>query len=634
MQCSAAPFVLALFASSSALAQESAIATASDAFGERVGIEQIGLYDEGQVRGFDLQSSGAYRIEDAYFSMASNLNDPVLAGVSVRVGVNAARLAYPAPSGVVNYRLRGPSERNRLTIGGGFRDYGTTVIQADGSWTSPDKVFSLTGGMVVRPEVTWGYGGSGKAMDVGVVGGWKISDTQSLRAFASRYWRRYDGDMGMIALDPALPPPVKPLRNYAPPWAGVEAQNLNFGGLYKGRFGDWTLDASAFRSMYASERSDFTLVATRANGDASATTLVSPGKTNTSDSAEARLSRVYRAGSFSHLVSASVRVRHSEVEMAQSLAVPAGTFNLRGPSPDPAPPPPWSGARGLDTVDQLTGSLGYGLLWGERLQVRLGAHRTRYEKEVATFSGVTTRGEETAWFYNVSAVWSLTPTTSLFASYVTGLEESGFAPQSATNRNEVLPPVEAKQQEIGVRHALTDNLTLLAALFEVSKPTTGFRADGSFGLVGEVAHRGVEASLSGRIGEKTDVVLGAVSYEAEVTGPLVASGVVGSQPAGIAELIANASIERQLTRVWSLDAQVNYFGESFVDSRNTLSAPALTTVGLGARARFELDGRPVTFRVLASNLTDERGWSSSTGGLIWPIGPRTLRATFSMTFGG
>mgnify|MGYP003576140816 CR=1 FL=1 len=77
--------LLWLFACS-ARAQDSALKSAPDAFGERVGTEQSGLYTETQVRGFDLNDSGAYRIDDAYFSRAAALNDPVLAGVGVRVG--------------------------------------------------------------------------------------------------------------------------------------------------------------------------------------------------------------------------------------------------------------------------------------------------------------------------------------------------------------------------------------------------------------------------------------------------------------------------------------------------------------------------------------------------------------------
>lgn len=634
MKCSAAPFVLALFASTSAFAQESAVKSAADAFGERVGIEQLGLYGEGQVRGFDLQASGNYRVEDAYFARMAPLNDPVVGGVSVRVGVNASRLAYPAPSGVVNYRLRAPSPNNRLTVGGGRRDFGTTVAQAEGSWTAPSKEVWIAGASFYRPNVTWGSGGNGEAFDIGAVAGWTPAENHSLRVFATWYARDYDGDWAVAPQDSAAPPSAKALRQYSPTWANVRAQNTNLGALYKGEVGGWTLDASAFRSIFSNDASDFTVISTRRSGDATSTTFVAPGRTNLSDSYEARVSRVFDGGAIDHLVSASLRYRRAEVDLAKSVSIANGAFNLRDPAPSAPARPVWSGARGEDKTDQLTASLGYGLVWEDRLQIRLGAHRSRYEKEVLAYDGSTERGEDSAWYYNASAVWSLAPSTSLFASYVTGLEESGFAPQNATNRNEVLPTVKAKQKEIGVRHALTDNLTLLAAAFEVSKPTTGFRADGSYGLVGQVSHKGFEASLSGQVDEKTSIVLGAVSYEAEITGPLVTSGVVGASPAGISELIANASIERQITPVWSLDAQANYLGEAYADSRNTFKAPAVTTFGLGARARFNLADRPAQLRLLVSNLTDERGWYASTSDLLWPIAPRTARAIFTVTFGG
>jgi iron complex outermembrane recepter protein len=62
---------LALAVASTAAAQDSAVESAADAFGERVGTEQSDLYSESQVRGFDLNDSGAYRIDDAYFSRAA-----------------------------------------------------------------------------------------------------------------------------------------------------------------------------------------------------------------------------------------------------------------------------------------------------------------------------------------------------------------------------------------------------------------------------------------------------------------------------------------------------------------------------------------------------------------------------------
>jgi iron complex outermembrane receptor protein len=62
---SRATAVVALTVASATAAQDNAVKSATDAFGERVGTEQSGLYSEAQVRGFDLNDSGAYRIEDA-----------------------------------------------------------------------------------------------------------------------------------------------------------------------------------------------------------------------------------------------------------------------------------------------------------------------------------------------------------------------------------------------------------------------------------------------------------------------------------------------------------------------------------------------------------------------------------------
>src|SRR5262245_56067738 len=214
-----APVALLLVAAS-ATAQDNAVTTAADAFGERVGTEQAGLYIETQVRGFDVNDSGAYRIDDAYFSRAAPLNDPVLAGVGVRVGVNAVRLAYPAPSGVVNYRLRQAGPVNELRLGAGLRDFGTRVVQGDGSFRAGD--FSLAGGFVWRPSWRLAGGNEGRAFDVGGVGAWQIAPGQRLRAFATFYQRRYDGDYSILPAESAVPPSVRSLHQYAPSWAESE----------------------------------------------------------------------------------------------------------------------------------------------------------------------------------------------------------------------------------------------------------------------------------------------------------------------------------------------------------------------------------------------------------------------------
>ncbi|WP_149194462.1 hypothetical protein [Luteimonas suaedae] len=624
--------VLTLAATAPAAAQDNAVASAADAFGERAGIEQSGLYTESQVRGFDLNDSGAYRIDDAYFSRAQGLDDTILAGVSVRVGVNAARLPYPAPSGVVNYRLREAGPTNELRVGVGFRDFGTRVVQGDVSWRA--GAFSLAGGVAWRPvwHLAQGYRGSG--INGGAVVGWNVAPGHRLRVFGSVNDREYDGDYAVIPTTGAIPPNLRKLHQYSPDWARTVATTTNLGLLYRGELRGFTVDASAFRSIFSLDNADNTLISSDAQGNATATTLRTPRRDyRVSNTGEIRLGRAFDTGDFGNHIALSLRGRHTTTELASSLAIPLGAFDLVTGDPPDVPERPWSGTRGEDTVTQTTASAGYGLAWRDRIQLRLAAHRTRYHKTVLSTSGATSERLSETTHYNASAVVNLTDRAAVFGSWVTGLEESGSAPASAINREEVLPPVEAEQLELGARYALSPRLTLIAALFDVSKPSQGFRLDGTFGVVGEVRHRGFEASIAGELTPETSILAGVVAFESELTGTLVDAGLVGSHDVGVSQRVANATIVRRFGRDWSLDATVSYMGERWADTANSFKAPAVTTLSLGLRHGFMLGGRRADLRILGSNLLGEEGYLVASSGLLSPVPSRTVRAVLTVALG-
>jgi iron complex outermembrane receptor protein len=613
-------------------AQDNAVRNAADAFGERAGIEQSGLYSESQVRGFDLNDSGAYRIDEAYFSRGGALDDSVLAGVSVRVGVNAARLPYPAPSGVVNYRLREAGPTNELRLSTGLRDFGTAVIQGDLSLRG--RALSLAGGFVWSPVRQYAQGYNGSSLIAGAVAGWTIAPGHRLRAFASVNDRQYDGDYYVIPSARAMPPDPRRLHQYSPSWARTAATTTNLGLLYHGELHGFTIDASAFRSIWVLQNADNTLISSDADGNATATTLRTPHRRwKDSNTGEIRLGRAFETGDFGNQVTLALRGRRTVTELASALAIPLGAFDLATGDPPEVPERPWSGTRGEDVVNQYTVSAGYGLTWRDRVQLRFGVHRTRYDKAVRSTSGIASERISNTTDYNISAVVNLTDRFALFGSWVTGLEESGSAPASATNREEVLPPVEAEQFELGARYAITSRLTLIGALFQVSKPTPGFRSDGSFGLVGEVRHRGFETSIAGQVDDATRVVAGLVLFDSDVTGPLVDAGIVGGSGAGISQFVVNANIERRLSDGLSVDAGFSHLGERWANTANSFKAPAITTLNLGARGRFRLAGRPAELRVLASNITGTEGYLVAPSGLLTPVSPRTVRAILTFTFG-
>jgi iron complex outermembrane receptor protein len=321
-------------AAAAAAAQESAVQTAVDAFGERVGTEQSGLYSESQVRGFNLTDSGAYRVDDAYFSRSAALNDPVLAGVGVRVGVNATRLAYPAPTGVVNYRLREAGPVNQLKLGAGLRDFGTRVVQGDVSLRK--DAFSFAGGVIWRPVLKYAGDNEGHAVDFGGVGAWEIAPDQRLRAFATFYDRGYDGDYAVVPAESAVPPNLKPLHQYAPKWAWAGALSSNYGVLYDGSIGGTTVHASAFRSLFDFTGNDYMLITADAEGHASATTYRYPHRVNRSDSAEVRIGREFGGSGWTHLATVSLRGSRKFTGLVSALAVAHGGFELPEEPPDGA----------------------------------------------------------------------------------------------------------------------------------------------------------------------------------------------------------------------------------------------------------------------------------------------------------
>lgn len=619
-------------AATPAAAQDNAVASAVDAFGERAGIEQSGLYTESQVRGFDLNDSGAYRIDEAYFSRAQGLDDTILAGVGVRVGVNAARLPYPAPSGVVNYRLREAGPANELRLGAGLRDFGTRVLQGDLSLRA--GAFSLAGGFIWRPDWRLAQGYRGSARNAGAVIGWTIAPGHRLRAFGSINDREYDGDYAIIPTGGAIPPNLRPLHQYSPSWARTIGTTINLGLLYRGEIHGFTVNASAFRSRFSLDNGDNTLISSDGEGNATAVTLRTPERDyRIANTGEIRLARGFDMGNFGHHATLALRGRRTITELATSLAIPLGAFDLATGDPPDVPERLWSGTRGQDSVTQYIASLGYGVTWRDRVQLRFGVHRTRYDKTVRSTSGATSERISNTTDFNISAVVNLTDRLALFGSWVTGLEESGSAPASAVNREEVLPPVQTEQFELGARYALTPRLTLIGALFDVSKPSQGFRLDRTFGVVGQVRHRGFEVSIAGEITPSTSILAGLVAFDSEVTGELVDAGLVGSNDVGVSQVVANATIVRRFGPNWSLDATLSYLGARWADTANSFRAPAVTTLSLGVRHRFRLGGRPADLRVLGSNLLGEKGYLVASSGLLSPVSPRTVRAVLTVAFG-
>ena len=130
--CSAA--LAALLCSTSVLAQrttDNATTQSKDAFGKKVGDEQIGIYNPFDVRGFSAVDAGNTRIEGLYFQQQAGPTDRLIEGSTMRVGISAQGYPFPAPTGIADYALRKPGEKTLASVVLRYGPFDAQVGQLD-----------------------------------------------------------------------------------------------------------------------------------------------------------------------------------------------------------------------------------------------------------------------------------------------------------------------------------------------------------------------------------------------------------------------------------------------------------------------------------------------------------------------
>lgn len=612
----------------------SAATAAEDAFGASVGINQVGLYSPYQTRGFDLISTGgSFRIDGFYFHPAALPSESLVSGSSINVGIAATALDLPIPTGVVGYRLREPGERNSLSITAGTRGFGSPSVEALGSLVSEDGSLGLVAHSFVSPDETWSTGQQGSRYDGGAVLRWTPAPGTRVRVFGGISHQSNDGDIAVLTQGAETPPSIRLQHNYSPDWARSRSTSGNFGALAEHRSGGWTFGASAVRSVRDAPRTDTSVLAIDGQGRVTSTLYHTPDSSIRSDSAEVKAYRDFAFAGARHRVGLAFRQRHSVSRRADAIAVAAGSFTVwDGPVAVPRPDLPDTGPSSRDEVDQTVLSATYQLSVRDDVELRLGAHRNHYEKTFQDSRGERSAQRDTTWLYSASALWNPTSRLHIFGSYVGGLEESGVAPDAALNRGAVLPPVEARQYELGARYDLTPRLAFILAGFDIRKPIYGLRPDSIYAPVGTVRHRGVEASLTGQLTPTTTVVLGANVLQARVSGELVDAGRVNPVAPGVSRFNATIAFEQKVTSRLSVDAYVLYEGSRRRDSTSEAELAGVPFGYVGARYDWSLGRTPLSLRTQLVNMFDRKGYYATPYGPLVPVTGQHWRILLTARF--
>ena len=623
-------------------ADENAVRSASDAFGVSVGNERIGLYSDNDARGFSPVAAGNIRIEGLYIDNPTGFSSRLAAGSTLRVGITAQGYPFPAPTGLVDYRLRSVGSRPVITAAAGLGPLGSQSLSVDTQQPLMGGTAGFAGGLAYRRDEQF-PGAADETAAIGGVLSSQVGQRLSVQAFASYF------DLPSLRSPPqiftvgSVEPPPPPDRNLSPDWVHNTASRVVYGGLASYALSEaLTLRAGLFHIRNETQDSRTLLLRdVTASGDGVAFLAASADQSHRSTSGEIRLTWRDADGPFQQALHLSLRGRDAERLYGGGGVAALGPVNLYDDIRDLAEPDLFFGSRNHDVVRQGAIGLAYTgsqARWGE---LSLGLQRVEYEKTSSGSGRPDVVSKDSPWLYDASLSIHLTGRLSAYAGYTVGLEESPVAPESAVNRNEAPPALRTSQRDAGVRVRLPASLTLVAGVFDVQKPYFNLDPDRVYRELGDVTHRGVELSLTGSPVAGLTLVTGAVLLGGEVSGELVSSGRIGSRPVGQArrQMKLNADYRLPWHDDLSVDLGIVHFGDRAASAAprpdlggEQVSIDGRTTVDIGARWRFRLREANAVARLLVQNVADERTWDVAASGAYTIPNPRRVAFTVTADF--
>jgi iron complex outermembrane recepter protein len=598
------------------------VTASADAFGVSIGVEILGVYGPSQVRGFDPLAAGNARIEGMY----ADLHGPILpygplpsrlvANTRIRVGPAAAGFPFPSPTGIVDFSLRSPLGAAGVSPTLYVGPYGTSGFDLDAH--VPVAGHCGVGGGVTRrwdefvPDLTQ------FTSDVGVLVACQGSEVSGFKLFYGRTTETKAAIFPTLYLTTSPTPDPVEARNTAPTWARGTTVLTDYGGLVTLEApANWTLRAGLFESVYDQPTWGSDLLYDPDPARVATHQYVSyPDQYTGSTSGELRATHLTRSGPRQHEIILTLRARDVTARYGGYDQVDLGTV-LLGTRPTIPEPAFTYGPLTHDHTRQWTAGVAYALHWGNVLDFAAGLEPVRYERTISEPAATPLAVHETPLLYYLSAGMPLTARTTAYAALTRGLEDSGLAPASATNRGQLLPASRTSQEEVGIRYT-NGATTVVAGLFEVRKPYYNIGSDGVYTWLGTESHPGLELSLNAEPVRGLTLVVGAVFMSPEVA---VASGVsgVGTAPVNQPRSFLQLAGDYQLP-VWrrgSIDVTVTRQAAVPVRLDDGAYNPAQTLVNVGGRYRFDIAGHPATLRVQIQNVTNQRVWSVSdySGGL-------------------
>ncbi|MFT4257946.1 MAG: TonB-dependent receptor [Pseudoxanthomonas sp.] len=589
--------------------------------------------DNLQVRGLSLDYTASFKID----GLGAGLYNPelpyeIFERVELLKGASGFLYGFGAPGGIVNYITKKPTDERLLSLSAGYRSDGIYSVDADLGGRSADQRFGYRLNAVREDGDTYIDGGKIDRSTVALAVDARLTDNLTWTASAFNNQRDLlPGSAGYLGLwayegDTSVLP-----RKYA------VSNNLAIDGSFEdtrswqGRTGlqwqigeDWSLRAeySHFEQISRWAKSFADLL--DADGTYAAG-IYDQSIRFDYNSIQALVEGRFDTGPVRHQVVAGIsREASASARAAESVWEDLGYGNIYQSGNGLSYHSPLSGSPGVaDRYAQKAVFVSDTVTFSPRWSALIGLRYSDY----AQWGGNPWVGDykDEVTTPTVAVIYKPRPDISVYASYVEALEGGSIVGDDYENRGELLPPLESRQYEAGVkleRGAWSGT----AAVFRIERGAEYPNDANYYVQDGETRYDGVE--LEGRWRSTTGFSLGGGATWLDATYQNTGDAALQGKPVeAVPEFQANLRAGFQFSSVPGLSAYagLRYTGKQLLEPYGVwTSVPAYTLVDAGGAYRAQVRGHGLTFRVGLTNLTDRSYWTTDGWGSLRIGEPRSV----------
>lgn len=589
------------------------------------------------IRGISVDARTNYRLNGSL--PVINLIDLPLENkerVEALKGSSALYYGFSSPAGIINLVTKRAGNSPVSSIGFSFNEFGQAVGSVDvGRKFGENKQFGVrvnAAGGTLR-NATDGFTGDRKFGSIAL--DWRVNDDLTLRFDYENIRKKAVENAGVVPLPakngvitlPAIPDSTKLLSG---PWAVTDANAQNRVVRADYALGDaWAITLEAGQANTTRSARNFSQLQGYdvVTGEGVLRTFLTRGQQYENKNARAELTgRV--DGFLDHELTFGVmkNERYQNGGGNQTIDIPGGQ-NLYNPRPIPAPVL----TQALSVNPQQIEDKGIYFFDRVRLspewQVLLGARNSDYSNVTATSNYQVKKTSPSAGF-----IYKIRKDTSIYATYIEGVEETGMAPGTTVNKFTVMPPAVSKTKELGVRTESFAGMNLSAAFFTIDRAQAYINSANTYVVDGRIEYQGLEFAANGELTKNLQMYVTGMFLDARQKAGT--ASLVGKAPENTPKRTGSAFLEYQLPFVTglSINGGAFYTSKRAVNAANQAFIPGVTIFTGGVRYATKMGGLVTSFQLNIENLSDKTYWAATGGNLLAGGMPRTIKGNVKIDF--